>query len=38
MSKITEQQERKGWLILSEQAFAKIWNNPKDEKTWKKYL
>ena len=28
----------KEWLILAEQSLNKIWDNPKDEKVWKKYL
>lgn len=31
-------QERKEWLALGEKAFAKVWDNPKDEETWSKYI
>ncbi len=30
--------EKMGWLLLAEKSMAKIWDNPKDEKTWKKYV
>jgi len=30
--------EKEGWLALSEISLKKIWDNPKDEKIWKKYL
>lgn len=33
-----EEKERLGWMILAEQSLAKIWDNPKDEEVWKKYL
>ena len=31
-------QEEKGWLELGEKSMEEIWDNPKDEKIWKKYL
>mgnify|MGYP001567234163 CR=1 FL=1 len=30
--------ERMGWLLLAEKSMEKIWDNPKDERIWKKYL
>jgi len=30
--------ERMGWLLLAEKSMAKLWNNPKDETAWKKYI
>ena len=33
-----EELERLGWLILAEKSLAEIWDNPKDEEVWKKYL
>ncbi len=36
-----EEDERKetiGWMLLAEDALKKVWDNPKDEKVWKKYL
>lgn len=36
-----EEPERKediGWIILGEKSLANIWDNAKDEKTWKKYM
>ncbi len=32
------EKERLGWMILAEQSLAKVWDNPKDEAVWKKYL
>lgn len=33
-----ETKDRLGWMILAEKGLAKIWDNPKDEEVWKKYL
>jgi len=30
--------EKQGWLILAQKSMEKIWDNKKDEETWKKYL
>lgn len=27
-----------GWLQLAEQGMKDVWDNPKDDKIWKKYL
>jgi len=31
-------QETIGWLALAEQSLREVWDNPKDEEVWKKYL
>lgn len=38
LQKMKEHQERKAWIALGEIALAKLWDNPKDEETWKRYL
>ena len=38
LKKFKELQERKEWITLGERAFAKVWDNTKDEQTWNKYL
>ncbi len=38
LQKLKEQEERKAWIALGEVALSKLWNNPKDEETWKRYL
>ena len=38
LQKVKEQQERNAWISLGEAAFAQVWNNVKDETTWKRYL
>ena len=30
--------EKQGWLALAEKSLEKIWDNPKDEEVWGKYL
>ena len=35
---VDERKETIGWMILAEHALKKVWDNPKDEETWKKYL
>ena len=32
------EKEKLGWMILAEKSLAKVWDNPKDEEVWKKYL
>ena len=34
----TDKRDESGWLALAEQSLSKIWNNPKDEKVWRRYL
>ncbi|HLD79633.1 MAG TPA: AbrB/MazE/SpoVT family DNA-binding domain-containing protein [Candidatus Nanoarchaeia archaeon] len=38
LQKIKENEERRAWIAIGEESFAKIWDNQKDEETWKKYL
>ncbi len=33
-----ERKEELGWLALGEKSLADIWDNPKDDKLWKRYL
>ncbi|MFA5930317.1 MAG: ribbon-helix-helix domain-containing protein [Candidatus Micrarchaeia archaeon] len=30
-------EERRGWSELSSKSLRRLWDNPKDEKAWKKY-
>jgi len=32
-----ETDERKGWLMLSQESMKRMWDNPKEEETWSKY-
>lgn len=34
----SHKKEKYGWLVLAEKSLQKIWDNEKDEATWKKYL
>ena len=34
----TNRKEKAGFLILAEKSMAKIWDNKKDDKIWRKYL
>lgn len=40
IKKISEddKKEELGWLALSENSLQELWNNPKDDKIWKRYL
>lgn len=33
-----KEKEVVGWLLLAEQGLKDIWDNPKDEELWKRYL
>ncbi|MBI2139394.1 AbrB/MazE/SpoVT family DNA-binding domain-containing protein [Candidatus Woesearchaeota archaeon] len=33
-----EGKENAGWLSLAELSLKNVWDNPKDEKVWKKFL
>lgn len=33
-----EIKEMLGWMVLAEQSLKEIWDNPRDEAVWKKYL
>jgi len=37
-TKIDDQKEFVGWISLAEQSLKEIWDNPKDDKIWQKYL
>jgi len=37
LKKLSSQQEKAGWMALAEKSLAKVWDNPKDDKTWSKY-
>ena len=32
-----EGKEAAGWMALAEQSLRKVWDNPNDEKVWRKY-
>ncbi len=34
----SEKKEEIGWMILAEKSLREIWDNPKDEEVWKRYL
>ncbi len=36
--KLEDQKEFIGWMSLAEQSLKEIWDNPKDDKIWQKYL
>lgn len=38
LQKLKEFEERKAWIALGEMALSKLWDNSKDEETWKRYL
>ncbi len=38
LDKNQEAKEKAGWLLLADKAMAKMWDNPKDQKTWSKYV
>lgn len=38
IEEIEAEREKFGWLLVAEKSMAKIWDNPKDEEEWKKYL
>lgn len=33
-----DQKEQHAWLALAEHALSEMWDNPKDEEAWKRYL
>ncbi len=37
-SKVDRRKEDIGWMILAQKSLEELWNNPKDEEVWKKYL
>ncbi len=41
IAKMLEENEKKeaaGWISLAERSLKEAWDNPKDEKNWKRYL
>ena len=38
MKLIDEGKESAGWLALAEESLKDVWDNPKDDEIWKKYL
>ena len=38
LDKLNLDKDKLGWLLLAEKGLAKIWDNPKDDETWGKYL
>ena len=41
ITKHLQEEKRKediGWMILAQKSIEDIWDNPKDEEVWKKYL
>lgn len=38
INKLELNKEDEGWLAISENSMKKLWDNPKDDKEWKKYL
>ena len=38
MNLLEENKEEMGWLSLAEKNMAKIWDNPKDDEIWSKYI
>ncbi len=38
LSKAELEKEKDGWLALAEKSLSKVWDNPKDEEIWEKYL
>ncbi len=34
----SERKEEVGWMILAEKSLEEVWDNPRDEGVWKKYL
>lgn len=33
-----KRKEEIGWMMLAQKSLEEVWNNPKDEEVWKKYL
>lgn len=34
----SERKEDLGWMVLAEKSLKDVWDNPKDDKAWTKYL
>jgi AbrB family looped-hinge helix DNA binding protein len=37
LKKLKEQQERAGWMTITEKSLEKIWKNEKDDAVWGRY-
>lgn len=37
LKKLKEQEEKAGWMAVAEKSLETVWNNKKDDQTWKKY-
>lgn len=33
-----DRQEEIGWMLLGQKSMEELWDNPKDEEVWKRYL
>lgn len=38
LKKAEQEKEKLGWLALAEKNLADLWENPRDEKAWGRYL
>ncbi len=38
MKNLFLKQDRQVWITLGQKVLAKMWDNPKDEAVWKKYI
>lgn len=38
LKELEDNKEKQGWLALAEKNMSKLWDNPKDDKEWIKYL
>lgn len=34
---LSKEDEKAGWLAVSEKSLAKVWSNKKDDETWSRY-
>ena len=38
IEKISEEEERAAWMAIAESHLKRIWDNPKEDEVWNKYL
>lgn len=38
LDELSIEKEELGWLLLSENSLKDVWDNPKDDEVWSKYL
>ncbi|MBD3204042.1 AbrB/MazE/SpoVT family DNA-binding domain-containing protein [Candidatus Woesearchaeota archaeon] len=38
LAKYENKKEDAGWLMIAEKNISKLWDNPRDEEIWSKYL